>query len=72
MRKILLYSGAHLDNNTWRLREVPQRKAKEAHEGRLGLVRLRAASAEDAATCRFTAETNPRRPVNSVTDTRNL
>lgn len=53
-----LYIKAHLDNNTWRLWEVPQRKAKKTHEGRLGLVCLRAASAEDAATCRFMGEIN--------------
>lgn len=53
------YNGeAHLDNNTWRLWKVPQWKAKKTHEGRLGLVCLRAASAEDAAPCRVTGEVN--------------
>lgn len=40
---------AHLDDDAGRLGEVPERQAKQTHERRLGLVRLRAASAEDAA-----------------------
>lgn len=40
---------AHLDDNAGRLGEVPERQAEQTHERRLGLVRLRASSAEDAA-----------------------
>lgn len=43
------HGEAHLDDNAWRLGEVPERQAEQTHEGRLRLVCLRAASAEDAA-----------------------
>lgn len=39
----------HLDHDAGRLGEVPQWDAKQADERRLGLMRLRAASAQDAA-----------------------
>ena len=42
--------SAYLYDHAGRLAEVPQRKAKQTHQGRLGLKRLRATSAEDAAT----------------------
>lgn len=50
MRKVSLRGEAHLDDNTWRLGEIPEWQAKKTHEGCLGLIRLRAASAENAAT----------------------
>lgn len=44
------HSEAYLDDNTWRLGEVPEWQAKQTHEGCLGLICLRAAGTEDAAT----------------------
>lgn len=41
----------YLNDNTWRLREVPQRKSKEAHESSFCLVCFWTACAEDTATC---------------------
>lgn len=52
-----LYSAhgeAHLNDNTWRLGEVPEWQAKQTHEGSLGFIGLRAAGTEDAATLTHT------------------
>lgn len=43
------HTAAHLNDDTRRLRKVPERQAKQTHEGRLSLVGLRAAGTEDAA-----------------------
>lgn len=42
----------YLNHYSGRLREVPQRNPKEAHQCRLGLEAFRTASAHDAATSR--------------------
>lgn len=52
----IFHGETHLDDNAWRLGEVPERQAKQTHEGRLGLIGLRAAGTEDAATCTHTQE----------------
>lgn len=55
-------AAAHLNDDPGRLGEVPEGQAEEAHQGRLGLVCLRAACAEDTAACRKGRVRQPRQP----------
>lgn len=43
---------SYLDDSSRRLREIPERNSEQTEESSLRLVRLWAASAQDAAPCR--------------------
>lgn len=52
----LVWSELYLDYSSRRLREIPERKSKQAEHSHLGPVGLRASGAENAAPCRTSTD----------------
>lgn len=59
---------SYLDHSSGRLREIPERDSEQAEQRRLRLIRLRAASAQDAAPCRTSTETTLGKSLQQVHD----
>lgn len=59
---------SYLDHSSGRLREIPERDSEQAEQRRLRLVRLRAASAQDAAPCGTSTEATLGKPLQQVHD----